>query len=94
MTLEEAKQLKEGQQLWYRGLSELPEKVVINKLVTDAYGKLEIHLVDNCYIPERDLEYAYLTFDECAEACKKHYEKQLEKLREMLKLEMQDRSAL
>lgn len=94
MTLEEAKQLKEGQQLWYRGLSELPEKVIINKLITDGYGKLEIHLVDNCYIPERDLDYVFLTFDECAEACKKHYEKQLEKLREMLKLEMQDRSAL
>lgn len=94
MTLDEAKQLKEGQQLWYRGLSELPEKVVINKLITDGYGKLEIHLVDSCYIPERDLDYVFLTFDECAKACKKHYEKQLEKLREMLKLETQDRSSL
>ena len=70
------------------------EEVEVLKLTTDGYGKLEIHLVDNCYIPERDLDYVFLTFDECAEACKKHYEKQLEKLREMLKLETQDRSSL
>lgn len=94
MTLDEAKKLKVGQELYYRGLEELPEKVVVSKLITDGYGKLEIHLVDNCFIPERDLDYVFLTFDECAEACKKHYEKQLEKLREMLKLETQDRSSL
>ena len=88
MTLDEAKQLKEGQEIWYRGFSELPEKVIVSKLVTDEYGKLEIHLVDNCYIPERDLkDYVFLTFNDCAEMCKKHYEKQLEKLREMIKLE-------
>lgn len=88
MTLEEAKQLKEGQEIWFMGINGLPEKVIVSKLITDNYGKLEIHLVDSCYIPERDLDrYVYLTFDKCAEACKKHYEKQLEKLREMIKLE-------
>lgn len=94
MTLEQAAKLEQGQKIWYRGFEELPEEVEVSILKTDAYGKLEIHLVDNCYIPERDLDYVFLTFDECAEACKKHYEKQLEKLREMLKLEIQDRSSL
>lgn len=86
MTLEETKKLKEGQEIWYKGLSELPEKVIIDKLITDGYGKLEIHLVDNCYIPERDLDYVFLTFDECAEACKNDFERRLQKLREMEKL--------
>ena len=60
MTLEQAKQLKEGQEIWYKGLNDFPEKVVVSKLLYNQQGKLEIHLVDNCYIPERDLkEYVY-----------------------------------
>lgn len=86
MTLEEAKKLKDCQKIWYRGLDELPEEVEVLKLTTDAYGKLEIHLVDNCYIPERDLEYVFLTFDECAKSCEKHFQDKLAKLREMIKL--------
>lgn len=86
MTLEEAKQLKEGQEIWYRGINNLPELVKISNIKTDSYGKLEIHLIDNCYIPERDLDYVFLKFDECMEVCRNHREKQLEILREMLKL--------
>lgn len=85
MTIEEAKQLKEGQEIYYRGLNGLPEKVTVDKLITDSYGKLEVHLVDNCYIPERDLQdYVFLTFDECVAVCEKHYKEQLQKLKEML----------
>ena len=85
MTLEEAKQLKEGQEIWYRGIDSLPELVTISSIKTDSYGKLEIHLVDNCYIPERDLQdYIFLTFDECTEMCKKVFESKLDKLRKML----------
>lgn len=87
MTLEEAKQLKEGQEIYYMGFERLPEKVVVNKLITDGYGKLEIHLVDNCYIPERDLGYVFLTFNECAESCEKHFQEKLKKLREILMIE-------
>lgn len=86
MTLEEAKQLKEGQEIWYRGIDSLPELVKISNIKTDSYGKLEIHLVDNCYIPERDLDYVFLTFDECANSCKKDFEERLQKLRELEKL--------
>ena len=84
MTLDQAKQLKEGQQIWYSSFGDLPEKVVISKIITDGYGKLEIHLVDNCYIPERDLDYIFLSFDECAKACKKYYNEKLNKLRQMI----------
>lgn len=83
MTLEEAKQLKEGQEIWYSGLEGLPELVTVGSIKTDSYGKLEIHLVDNCYIPERDLGYVFLTFDECSKDCKVRFEKKLEKLREL-----------
>lgn len=83
MTLEEATKLEQGQKIWYRGLNELPEEVEVLKLTTDAYGKLEIHLVDNCYIPERDLDYIFLTFDECAKSCKNDFEQRLQKLREL-----------
>ena len=86
MTLEEAKQLKENQEIWYRGLSGLPEKVTVSKLITDGYGKLEIHLTDNCYIPERDLGFVFLTFSECEEACEKHFKEKLQKLKEMILL--------
>lgn len=87
MTLEEAKQLKEGQEIWYRGLNDFPEKVVVSKLLYNQQGKLEIHLVDNCYIPERDLkEYVYLTFNECAEVCKKNFQEKLDKLKHMMEL--------
>lgn len=84
MTLDEAKKLKVGQEIWYRALSDLPEKVVISKIITDGYGKLEIHLVDNCYIPERDLNYVFLTFDECASACKNEFEERLQKLKMLM----------
>lgn len=84
MTLEETKNLKIGQEIWYRALGDLPQKVVISKIITDGYGKKEIHLVDNCYIPERDLDYVFLTFDECANACKKYFEERLNKLRQMI----------
>ena len=86
MTLEEAKQLKVGQEIYYKGLDILPEKVTISSILYNSNGKLEINLVDNCYIPERDLDYIFLTFDECAKACKKDFEKRLNKLREMEKL--------
>lgn len=87
MTLDEAKTLKEGQEIYYRGIESLPEKVVVGKLLYDNYGKLEIHLVDFCYIPERDLDYVFLTFNECASACEKDFKEKLAKLKEMLKLE-------
>lgn len=83
MTLDEAKTLKEGQEIYYRGIESLPEKVVVGKLLYDSYGKLEIHLVDFCYIPERDLDYVFLTFDECAKSCKNDFEQRLQKLREL-----------
>ena len=86
MTLEEAKQLKVGQEIYYKGLDILPEKVIVSSILYNSNGKLEINLVDNCYIPERDLDYIFLTFDECAKACKKDFEKRLNKLREMEKL--------
>lgn len=84
MTIIEAKSLKEGQEIYYRGIEDLPEKVIVSKIM-DNRGKLEIHLADNCYIPERDLQdYIFLTFDECAEMCKKVFESKLDKLRKML----------
>ena len=84
MTLDQAKTLKEGQQIWYRAFEELPEKVVISKIIRNDNGKLEIHLVDNCYIPERDLDYIFLTFEDCAKACEKYYNEKLNKLRQMI----------
>lgn len=86
MTLEEAKQLKAGQEIYYKGLDILPEKVIISSILYNSNGKLEINLVDNCYIPERDLDYIFLTFDECAKACEEEYKNRLNKLREMEKL--------
>ena len=83
MTLEQAKQLKEGQEIWYRGIDSLPQLVTISSIKIDGYGKLEIHLVDNCYIPERDLDYVFLTFDECSSVCKNDFEQRLQKLREL-----------
>lgn len=88
MTLEQAKELKEGHELWYNGLEGFPEKVVVDHVSSTEAGKLEIHLVDNCFIPERDMEeYVFCTFEECAKACEKGFKEKLEKLREMLKLE-------
>ena len=86
MTLQEAKQLKTGQQIYYKGLDILPIKVIVSTVVYNSDNKLEIYLVDNCYVPERDLDYVFLTFDECAKACEKEYKIRLNKLREMEKL--------
>lgn len=86
MTSEEAKTIKEGQELWYRGLEGFPEKVIVSH-VSRNDSKAEIHLVDNCYIPERDFEdYVFLTFEECASSCEKEYKRKLDKLHEMLKI--------
>lgn len=87
MTLEEAKTLKIGQEIYYRGLDEMPEKVIVSSILFNSSGKIEVNLKDNCYIPERDLDYIYLTFDECAEACEKSFKEKLIKLREMMKQE-------
>lgn len=86
MTLEQAKTIKECQELYYHGIEELPEKVTVSKVIIDTQGKLEIHLVDNCYIPERDLGHVFLTFDECAKFCEKQFQLKLQKLREMMSL--------
>lgn len=88
MTLEEAKTLKPRQEIYYKGIEILPEKVIVDKIIYNDQGKIEIHLVDNCYIPERDLqEYVFLTFEECAKFCEKDFKDRLAKLKEMLKLE-------
>ena len=88
MTVEEARTLKSGQEIYYKGLEILPEKVIVDKIIYNNQGKIEIHLVDNCYIPERDLQdYVFLTFDECAKSCEKCFKDRLAKLKEMLKSE-------
>lgn len=88
MTVEEAKQLKEGQEIYYKGIVGFPEIVKISKIEYDKNNKIEIHLEDNCYIPERDLsEYVFLTIEECIKACEKEFKEKLDKLKNMLKKE-------
>ena len=66
MTLNEAKELKQGQNIFYKNVDCFPEQVEVSSIKYNNDGKIEIHLVDNCYIPERDIEnYIFLTFDEC-----------------------------
>lgn len=84
MTLDEAKKLKVGQEIYYRGLEMIPEKVTVSSILYNSNGKIEINLVDNCYIPERDLDYIFLTFEQCAESCEKEFKDKLKKLKQML----------
>ena len=88
MTLEEARSLKEGQEVYYRGLEDLPEKVKVSHVLYNSLYKLEVHLVDNCYIPEKELgDYLFLTFDECSKRCEDVFKSKLNKLKELAKLE-------
>ena len=85
MTLNEAKELKQGQNIFYKNVDCFPEQVEVSSIKYNNDGKIEIHLVDNCYIPERDIEnYIFLTFDECKKSCEKTFNEKLKKLKEML----------
>lgn len=85
MTLNEAKDLKSGQKLYYLGLDGLPEAVMVDKVLYNSLGHIEVHLVENCYVPEKELQdFLFLTFEECAQVCEKFFKKKLDKLKEML----------
>ena len=88
MTIDQAKTLKEGQKVYYLGLEGLPEVVTILRVNYNNLGRIEVHLVDNCYVPEKELnDYLFLTFDECAKRCEDVFKSKLNKLKELEKLE-------
>lgn len=85
MTLDEAKGLTQGQKCYYKSIyTYLPDEVEVSMLLYDNNGKLEIHLTDNCYVPERDLEQLFLNRDECIKSCEEDMNKRIEQLRQML----------
>lgn len=84
MTLEEAKNLKKNQVIYYRGLEDFPEKVTVSDIRMNQNNRIEVHLADNCYIPEGDLNYIFLTFDECANDCERIFKEKLNKLKQMI----------
>lgn len=88
MTLEEAKGLKQGQKCYYKSsYTYLPDKVEVFALLYDNNGKLQVHLTDDSYVPERDLDNLFINKEECIKSCEKDMQKRIETLRQMLLIE-------
>lgn len=88
MTLEEAKGLKQGQKCYYKSsYTYLPNEVEVSILLYNDKGKLEVHLTDNSYVPERDLDNLFIDKEECIKSCEKDMQKRIETLRQMILIE-------
>lgn len=80
---EQIKKLKPGQELWYKNLYTLPEKVIV-KSIDYLYGELVINLEDCSYISKKEYDSVFLTKKECEKACEVELVKKLNKLRAMM----------
>lgn len=80
---EQIKKLKPGQELWYKNLYTLPEKVIV-KSIDYLYGELVINLEDYSYISKKEYNSVFLTKKECEKACEVELIEKLNKLRAMM----------
>ena len=80
---EQIKKLKPGQELWYKNLYTLPEKVIV-KDIDYLYGELVINLEDCSYISKKEYDSVFLTKKECEKACEAELVEKLNKLRAMM----------
>lgn len=82
MTLEDAKQLKTNQHIYYKSIYTLLfYEIDVRELKYDIYDKLEIHLQDGSYVPEKDLEQLFLTKEDCIKSCIKDLESRIKLLK-------------
>ena len=80
---EQIKKLKPGQELWYKNLYTLPEKVIV-KSIDYLYGELVINLEDCSYISKKEYDSVFLTKKECEKVCEAELVEKLNKLRAMM----------
>ena len=80
---EQIKKLKPGQELWYKNLYTLPEKVIV-KSIDYLYGELVINLEDYSYISKKEYDSVFLTKKECEKACEVELAEKLNKLHVMM----------
>ena len=80
---EQIKKLKPGQELWYKNLYTLPEKVIV-KSIDYLYGELVINLEDCSYISKKEYDSVFLAKKECEKACEVELVEKLNKLRAMM----------
>ena len=75
MTLEDAKQLKPNQHIYYKSIyTLLPDEVDVLELKYNIHDKLEVHLQDGSYVPEKDLGQLFLNKEDCIKSCIKDLE--------------------
>ena len=83
LTEEQIRKLKPGQELWYKNLYTLPEKVIV-KDIDYLYGELVINLEDCSYISKKEYDSVFLTKKECEKACEVELVEKLNKLRAIM----------
>lgn len=82
MTLEQAKELKPNQHLYYKSIYTLLfYEIDVRELKYDIHDKLEVHLQDGSYVPEKDLEQLFLTKEDCIKSCIKDLESRIKLLK-------------
>ena len=82
---EQIKELKPGQEIWYKNMHCFPEKLIIDK-ISIIDNKDVIFLSDGTYITGYSLEDVFLTENECNLACQKELKDKIEKLKLMLEI--------
>lgn len=81
MKLEQAKELKPNQHIYYKSIyTLLPDEIDVLELKYDIHDKLEVHLQDGSYVPEKDLEQLFLTKEECINSCINDLKERIQKL--------------
>lgn len=70
MTLEEAKELKPNQHIYYKSIyTLLCYEIDVKELKYNIHDKLEIYLQDGSYVPEKDLGQLFLIKEDCIKSC-------------------------
>ena len=85
MTLEQVKNLKQGDKVYFKTDKLIAEELIVDKVLLD--DKIEIWFTDNTYCPLVDLDYIFISKLDCLKECKKELSKRVEELNLLLRQE-------
>ena len=85
MTLEQVKNLKQGDKVYFKTDKLTVEELIVDKVLLE--DKIEVWFTDNTYCPLVDLDYIFINKLDCLKECKKELGKRVKELNLLLKQE-------
>lgn len=84
MKLEQAKELKPNQIIYYKSIFICPIDVEVEQTKYDYNSQLEIHFTDNTFVKEKDFNQLFIKKEDCINSCIEELNEKLKKLKEEL----------